>query len=123
MTTTINVERTEVLRTGTNKNTNRPWTLFQVFGTHADGTPLQNVKTFDMLGVGPTDVHLLDDQRDADWKVARLPRDSRNTTVRPQSSGSTSNLEARVTALEDEVRKLNKQLAYIITNPDIELPE
>lgn len=118
--TTINVERTEVLKTGTNKRTGRPWTLFRIIGTYPDGTPLEKVNTFDMLGVGPAEVEIEERVSDGTW-TAKLKRDGRNGSSRPQSTRNTTDLEARVAALEDEVSKLNKRLNYILSNPDIDL--
>lgn len=110
----ILVTRTEVEKTGTGAK--GPWTLYRVFATETDGTPITEVlKTFDPLGVGPVTVTqkaFVKNEVIEHYTISDVNRTRRNGGTGEASRVAA--LEARVTLLE---RKLN---AFIAAFPELE---
>ncbi len=109
---TINITRTDVVRSGTAKRTGRPYTLYQVHGTYADGAEVTDVRTFDTLGVGPQALVLAPEERGNGY-IARKPR---TATVAHGGDGPD------IARLESRIRRLERQMQAIIDNAEIPLP-
>ncbi len=120
--TRINVERLDVLRTGMKNG--KPWTLYQVHGALMDGEVaverLTALKTFDALPVGEVAVELCPDSREEGWHLAKLPRSHRPSNATTFSGGSGSG--ESYAKLESRLARLERQMAAIIGNAEIDLP-
>lgn len=109
----ITVERTEVLKSGARDG--RPWTLYQVHGTYSNGAALEKVKSFDALPTGSVKV-LVGPDKDEGWMLCRLHE-------RPRRASKPSGGDSQVIAeLQSRVAKLERQMAAILTNAEIDLP-
>lgn len=114
---TINVDRLELEKSGTRGN--KPWNLFVVHGTHDDGTPLVNVKTFDSLPQGAVDVKLDPYTSDAGQSFTAKLNDSKRPRPKPRQDSS-SEFEADVLKRLDRIERL---LKLVITQRDDESEE
>lgn len=116
--TTINVERLELEKSG--QRGSKPWTLFRVHGTYADGSPLVNVKTFDHIPAGDGITVELDPYTSDEGAsfTAKLPRAAKGRTrqVGPsnagQASNSSSNFEQDVL---DRLERIERTLKALVS--------
>lgn len=122
--TTINVDRLDLEKSG--QRGGKPWHLFNVHGTYADGNPLENVRTFDNLPKGTVDVELQPYTSDdgASWtaKLKGAPvRRAVTRNDRPVQADSSSEFETDVLKRLDRIERL---LKLVVTNlPDEEQSE
>lgn len=114
----INVQRTEVLRTGGQPD--KPWTLYEVHATDENGQPFDRpVRSFDALPVGTVqaaEIKPYTNKRTGEAsyhvvlpKTVRPARGARNTGER--TSGA---LEMRVVTLERQVEELNRKYGALV---------
>jgi hypothetical protein len=115
----INVNRVEVEKTGTRGG--RGWTLYRVYATELDGTPITDVlKTFDAVnGV----VEVTFDPYVKDGKVEnytiKIVRDKARRQDTP--SGGERSDNQRITELESRVTDLERKLNALIRSIDTPL--
>lgn len=89
---TIEVDRLEPVKAGTNQKTGRSWVLYDVRGRDESGNELVDMRTFDKLDAGTVEV---------DVETNKF-----GSTVRPAKPDPFADLVKRVDALEAEVKAL-----------------
>jgi hypothetical protein len=106
---TINVLRTEVLRSGTRDG--RPWTLYAVHATEADGTSIvADLRTFNALPLGPVAVERFElRQQDGSWTLHTKAK-----AARPPKSNGGTDLDSRVVTLEAQVADLTRKYNALV---------
>jgi uncharacterized protein (DUF2461 family) len=106
----ITVVRTEVERTGTARR--GPWTLYRVFATEPNGTPINDVlKTFDALPVGDvrvTQEAFVKDDKIQHYTISLADKKQRTPRTQPHGGDVTEivELRERVDKLERIVRAI-----------------
>lgn len=113
-TRTILVTRLEVEKTG--EKNGKPWTLYKVYATELDGTPIQDeLRTFDSLEAGEVTVKA--DAFVKDGQIQHYTLKAQGGRKRTRRAGGGSDTEA----LEARIEKLEKQMRAIVGNRDLEL--
>lgn len=103
----INVERTEVDRQG--QRGGRPWTLYRVYATELDGTPINDaLRTFDQLSRGRVEVYF--EPREKGGAIESYTLHRADKAEKRQRRNGASGLEQRVEQLESEVAELRRTL-------------
>lgn len=107
--TRITVDRLELEKSGTRGG--KPWNLFVVHGTDAQGQPLTNVKTFDALPVGEIDVDMSPYTSDAGQSYTAKLKGAKPART-PKANGS-SGFEGDVLDRLERIERLLNALVAV----------
>lgn len=113
-TQTIHVVRTEIEKSGINRRTGNPWTLYRVYATDGEhgGSFTEELRSFDALPTGEVEVIFISYEKGG-WTL-KLPQRSK-AKAKPGE-------DAELTTLRERVARLERQMRALLGNADIEIP-